>query len=132
MHTDPLRLRVNVREDLGWNEHSKLKIIQFHQYPSERCHDVELCDDTDVLRQGGGDGGNPPADDDLGPGPIIESLDSSSMDPADIAVPDDGTVFDFEDGDFWYEWLVEIKADEYHVTEVFHARRRTICGWGIY
>ena len=48
--------RINVREDLGWNEHAKLKLIQFHQYPSEQYHEVELCDDTDVLRQGGSDG----------------------------------------------------------------------------
>ena len=52
-----------------------------------------------MLNQGGH--GIPPADDVYGPGPTIESVDSSSVDPADIAIPDDGTDFDLEDGDFW-------------------------------
>ena len=116
--------RLNVREDLGWNEHSKLKLLQFHQYPVNQVHEVELYDDSDVLRQGGSDDGIPPAEDGLGPGPNIESVDSSSVDPADIAVPDDGTDSDFEDGDFRAGWLAEIEADEYRLTEAFHAQRR--------
>ena len=95
-----------------------------HQYLSEQYHEVELCDDSDVLRQGGSDGGNPSVDYDLGPGPVIESLDSSFEDPADIPIPDDGTDFDLEDGDFWTKWLAGIKADEYHFTEVFIAQQR--------
>ena len=76
-----------------------------------------------MLRQGGSDGGFPPADD-LGPGPTFESVDSDSIDSADIPVPDDGTDFDADDEDFWAGWLKEIKKDEYQFVEVFHARER--------
>ena len=113
--------RLNVREDLGWNEHSKLKNIQFHQYPVNQVHEVELYDDGDLLRQGGIDSGIPQADEG---GPHIESLDSSFEDPADIPVPDGDTDIDLEDSDFWTEWLAEIKADEYRFTEVYHAQQR--------
>ena len=116
--------QLNVREDLGREDHPQLKILQFHQYPASQMQEVELFDDYDVLRQGGTDGGFPPAEDELGPGPTLESTDSSSLDPADIPVPDDGTDFDIDDGAFWVEWLKEIEADEYEFTEVFHTRHR--------
>ena len=70
--------QLNVREDLGREDHPQLKILQFHQYPTHQMQEVELFDDYDVLRQGGTDGGFPPAEDALGPGPTLESIDSSS------------------------------------------------------
>ena len=48
---------LNVREDIGWNDHSQLKLIQFHQFPASYAQEVELDHDHEVLRQGGSDGG---------------------------------------------------------------------------
>ena len=53
---------INMREDLGWTDHSCLKLVQFHQYHAAQVRDVELFDDHGVLRQSGGDGGMPPHD----------------------------------------------------------------------
>ena len=100
---------LQAKRDLNWNDHSTLKLIQFHQYPLGYVHDAEHYDEGDVLRQGGGDGGFPPAEDLLGPGPIIESIHSDS-DPADAPVPDTDTDFDLDDEDFWTTWLAEIKS----------------------
>ena len=76
-----------------------------------------------MLNQGGH--GIPPADNIYGPGPTIESVDSSSLDPADIAIPDDGADHDLEDGDFWTRWLADIKADEYPFYRGFHRAATT-------
>ena len=78
---------LSISRDLGWSNHMDLKIIQFHQYTISQVKEVEIFDDYDVLRQGGGDGGQPPNEDDIyGPGPTIESIHSDD-DPADIPVP---------------------------------------------
>ena len=44
---------LNVREDLGLTDHTTIKTVQFHQYPTVQVQDVELYDEHDVLRQGG-------------------------------------------------------------------------------
>ena len=106
--------------------------MQFHQYHGFEVRDAIQFDDFDILRQGGGDGGEPP---DLGPGPTVESIPSetdptdhpvphsdSSIDPADVPVPDDGTDFDPDDEAFWTRWLEEIRRDEiaeHDVTDQF-------------
>ena len=94
-----------------------LKLIQFHQYTISQVKEVEFFDDWDVLRQGGGDGGQPPSEDDIyGPGPTIESIHGDD-DPADIPVPAGDTDSDLEDDAFWVKWLEEIRADECPITE---------------
>ena len=105
--------------------------MQFHQYHVHEVRDAILFDDFDVLRQGGGDGGEPPYD--LGPGPTIESIPSEpdpadhpvpssepSIDPADVPIPDDGTDFDPEGEACWMRWLEEIRNDETPLETVEH------------
>ena len=87
-----------------------LKIIQFHQYTISQVKGVEIFDDYDILRQGGGDGGQPPKEDDIyGPGPTIESIHSDD-DPAEIPVPGGDTDSDLEDDAFWVKWMAEIHS----------------------
>ena len=104
--------------------------MQFRQYPVHELRGAILSDGFNVLRQGGGDGGEPP---DLGPGPTIESIPSetdpidhpvpsseSSTDPADVPVPDDGKDFGPEGEAFWMRWLEEIRNDETPMETVEH------------
>ena len=66
---------LSVSRDLGWTNHVDLTIAKFHQYTTTQVQEAEIFDDHDVLRQGGGDGGAPPGEDDIyGPGPRIESV----------------------------------------------------------
>ena len=68
--------------------------------------------DLDLLRQGGGDGGAPPGEDDInGPGPRIKSVHSDG-DPVDIPVLGGDTDSDLDDDSFWVRWMEEIRADE--------------------
>ena len=130
---------INVREDLGWMEHALLKIIQMHQYPTHQVQEVELYDDQDVLRQGGGDGGVPPEDDHYGPGPEIESIhtdpadlpvpDGDVDDPIEVPVPDGDTDIDIDDDDFWTYWMDEIRADEFPFVEEIQKQRTVTHSW---
>ena len=110
---------LSVARDLGWTDHSTLKIVQFHRYTIHQVQEAELFDDNDIIRQGGVDGGIPPGEDDIyGVGPRIESIHSDD-DPADIPVPDADTDSDLDDDAFWVKWLDEIRADEYIVADKF-------------
>ena len=102
---------LNVREDLGPTDHTQLKVIQLHQYPAHQALEAEMYDDHDVLRQGGGDGGEPPRDDVFTPGPTIESISDDSVDGGDAPAPDDGADFDMDDGTFWTRWMGETRSD---------------------
>ena len=113
--------QLSARGDLNWNDHSVLKLIQFRQYPFNQVQEVELFDDHDVLRQGGGIDGHQPDYDPYGPGPTIESIDSESTGPAEVPVPGGDTDLDVDDDTFWTMWLEEIKVDEYEFAEVYHA-----------
>ena len=124
----------SVCTDLGWTDHTLLKVVQFHQYPSSQVQEVELFDDYDVLRQGGGDGGPPPVDDRFSQGPHIESIHSGEghsdpslpddeRDPTDVPVPAGDTYIDLEDEVFWTSWIADIRADEYHFTEKFQKQK---------
>ena len=119
-------------------DHTLLKIIQMHQYPTHQVQDAELYDDQDVLRQGGGDGGAPPGEDRFGPGPDIEPIHtdpadlpvpSELTDPVDVPVPDGESDVDLEDGDFWASWLDEIRADEFYFVEEIQKQKRYTHSW---
>ena len=98
-HQSQGQQRINVREDLGWNEPDQLKVMQSHQYPVARVHDIELADDSNMVRQGGVSD-RPRPDDPIGPGPTIESTHSDTG-TDDMPVPGDGTDFDLDDESFW-------------------------------
>ena len=50
----------SARGDLGWSDHSVLNMLQSHQYPGNQVLEVELFDDYDTMRAGGGSDGHPP------------------------------------------------------------------------
>ena len=80
------------------------------------------------MRQGGGDGGVPPADDSSSHWPDIEPthtdpaglpVPDDDVDPIDIPVPDGSSDMDPDDESFWTAWMKEIRTDEFYLVEKF-------------